>query len=108
MSAPAEEADPMTAPNLQRSVEMSLAEKLACEREARHDVLSRGRMGDAAAVQHYLAHLRCEDGRHPRSSPAARRHRAHHHEDEAVSRSLRQWLRWGEDGTAGAPVIPRC
>jgi len=51
-------------------LQMSLAEKLACEWEARRDVAARGRIADVAPVQHYLTHARCEDNRHPR--PAAR------------------------------------
>ena len=43
-------------------VTMSPAEKLACEWEARHDVAARGRRVDpAAALQHYLSHLRWEE-----------------------------------------------
>lgn len=96
----------MSAPQSRRPVaEMSLAEKLACEREARHDVLARGRAGDAEALQHYLAHVRGEDLRHPRTgaraAPSARPRR-----DPATSSALRHWLRWGEEGRSGAPVIP--
>jgi hypothetical protein len=74
---------------------MTLAEKLAAEWEARHDVAARGRIGDVAAVQHYLTHVRCEQNcraavphADPPPSTGARRERAG---------VLRQWLRWGED-----------
>jgi len=94
-------ADPMS---------MSVAEKLACEWEARHDVASRRRITDVAPVQHYLSHARSEG----RSAPAAGGRRAVHDEPPAagapgVSPGLRSWLRWGEDGNGPEhPVIPRC
>lgn len=91
--------------------EMSTAEKLACEWEARHDVAARHRVGDVAPLQHYLNHVRCEDGRH---APAGTTHReasperraAQH--DTGVPSALRGWLRWGEEGGPDAPIIPRC
>lgn len=90
--------------------EMSLAEKLACEREARHDVAARRRIADVAPVQHYLSHERVEDARHaPAPHEAARR--AERHADRrtaAVPPGLLGWLRWGEEGGPGNPVIPRC
>jgi hypothetical protein len=89
-------------------LEMSLAEKLACEREARHDVAARGRIADAAPVQHYLSHERCEDHRH---LPAGAEHRpagAARRRAGAAPSALRGWLRWGEDGRPGSVVIPRC
>src|SRR3712207_7303540 len=53
---------------------MSLAEKLAAEWEARHDVAARGRRIDpAAALQHYLSHSRCEEELHHRDHPHPRR-----------------------------------
>ena len=72
---------------------MSVAEKLACEWEARHDVIARGgRLGDPAALAHYCTHARCEESR-----------RGSHHTGHAVSHHtraphdhLRSWLRWGE------------
>jgi hypothetical protein len=89
---------------------MSMAEKLACEWEARHDVAARHRIADVAPVQHYLTHVRCEDGRHPSASTEHRAARA-----AAAARAgtvppgLRGWLRWGEDGQdSGSPIIPRC
>ncbi|TKJ31393.1 hypothetical protein [Blastococcus sp. CCUG 61487] len=98
MSAPTPRRSAERAPS---PVEMTLAEKLACEWEARHDVVARGRVGDAAPLQHYLSHARCEDARRaptPARSPAARRR------DEArlgeISPALRHWLRWGEDAGA--------
>lgn len=90
-------------------VEMSLAEKIACEWEARHDVAARRRVADVAPVQHYLTHARCEDGR--RSPGAKRTPRERQRTDarsEDVARGLRAWLRWGEDGGPEHPIIPRC
>jgi len=89
------------------ATQMSLAEKLACEWEARHDVAARHGIGDVAPVQHYLTHVRCEDGRH---APAARRAQRRPVERSAatVPPGLRGWLRWGEEGASGTPVIPRC
>ncbi|WP_231486919.1 hypothetical protein [Candidatus Blastococcus massiliensis] len=98
----------MSAPTPRRPAEMSLAEKLACEREARHDVLARGRSGDLAPVQHYCAHLRCEDARHPPAghrTPSHTRLRPVEH-DRTVSPALRHWLRWGEEGAAGERAGP--
>jgi hypothetical protein len=83
--------------------EMSLEEKLACEREARHDVAARGRIVDVAPVQHYLTHTRCEDGLHPASggqhrtrTPHERPTRTPHERPTRTGHS--GWLRWGEDG----------
>ena len=89
--------------------QMSVAEKLACEWEARHDVAARRRIADVAPVQHYLTHARCEDGR---TAPAAG-HRPARGERPATSApatplGLRGWLRWGEDGGPEHPIIPRC
>ncbi|MGY1722129.1 hypothetical protein [Blastococcus sp. SYSU DS0533] len=39
-------------------LQMTEAEKRACEREARHDVAARGRRPAQETVQHYLAHER--------------------------------------------------
>ncbi|MDP5181609.1 hypothetical protein QOZ88_03080 [Blastococcus sp. BMG 814] len=39
-------------------LQMTEAEKRACEREARHDVAARGRRPVQETVQHYLAHER--------------------------------------------------
>ncbi|MGY1815266.1 hypothetical protein [Blastococcus sp. SYSU D00820] len=84
---------------------MSLAEKLACEWEARHDVAARRRGGDPAPLQHYLTHVRCEDAR----SPARRRAAERPARPVPAPRSpLSDWVRWGEEGRAGSPVIPRC
>ncbi|WP_448626334.1 hypothetical protein [Geodermatophilus sp. URMC 64] len=84
--------------------EMSLAEKLACEREARHDVAARGRIADVAPVQHYLTHTRCEDSRHP---SAGGEHRMTHHHARPAPTGLSGWLRWGEDGPASeSPHFP--
>ena len=75
--------------------EMSLEEKLACEREARHDVAARGRIVDVAPVQHYLTHSRTEDGLHP--SHGGQRKPRPPHERPARTRQS-DWFRWGEDG----------
>lgn len=50
--------------------EMSRAEKLAAEWEARHDVAARGHRADPLVVQHYLAHTRTQEGRHRAAAPA--------------------------------------
>jgi hypothetical protein len=84
---------------------MSLAEKLACEREARHDVAARGRIVDAAPVQHYLTHTRAEDGLHPSASGEHRTARAAH--ERRTRTGLSGWLRWGEDGPSSqSPHFP--
>jgi hypothetical protein len=75
--------------------EMSLAEKLACEREARHDVAARGRIGDVAPVQHYLTHTRCEDGLHPSNGG---QHKARIPHERPARSTQSGWFRWGEDG----------
>jgi hypothetical protein len=74
---------------------MSVAEKLACEWEARHDVMARGgRLGDPAALAHYCTHARCEDTLHGHPE----RHAPVHHEHrQAPPDLLSTWLRWGED-----------
>jgi hypothetical protein len=41
---------------------MTEAEKLAAEREARHDVVARGRRPATENLQHYLAHERLTHG----------------------------------------------
>jgi hypothetical protein len=93
------------------SLQMSVAEKLACEWEARHDVAARGRIADPAPVQHYLEHARCEDNRHParQHHPHARRGNAEvDGQDGGVSPGVRSWLRWGEDGAGpSGSIIPR-
>ncbi len=78
-----------------------LADKLACEREARRDVMARGRRVDlAAALLHYLSATRIEEGRRHaarnRSEPAARPARP---SDEFAARHplAASWLRWGEE-----------
>jgi hypothetical protein len=85
--------------------EMSLAEKLACEREARRDVAARGRIADVAPVQHYLEHTRCEDGRRP--TAAGGRHRERTPQERPVRIGQAGWLRWGEEGPPGrTPHFP--
>jgi hypothetical protein len=96
--------------HISEPVEMSAAEKLACEREARHDVVGRRRFTAVAPVQQYLTHTQYEGGHH--SSDEARR-RSHADPDagrhgRAAATGLRSWVRWGEDGGPGNPVIPRC
>jgi len=87
-------------------VEMSAAEKLACEREARHDVVGRRRFTAVAPVQEYLTHTRVEGGHH---APGEARHRSHaDRHGRTAETGLRSWLRWGEDGGPDNPVIPRC
>jgi hypothetical protein len=89
--------------------QMSVAEKIACEWEARHDVAARRRIADVAPVQHYLTHARCEDGTRAAGSGPHRAPTAHPHADEhgaTVPPGLRDWLRWGEEGRPGSPVIP--
>jgi hypothetical protein len=84
-------------------LQMSLAEKLACEWEARHDVAARGKIADVAPVQHYLTHTRCEDHRHPQVARAPRAH-----EQRTAPSALSGWLRWGDDGrTSSGSVLPR-
>ena len=78
--------------------QMSLAEKLACEWEARHDVAARGRSLAPAPVQHYMTHTRCEDNRHP---AMPHHHRAIHEPEPGepfeVLPLLRGWLSWEKD-----------
>ncbi|MGY1744183.1 hypothetical protein [Blastococcus sp. SYSU D00695] len=50
--------------------DMTTAEKLAAEWEARHDVVARGHAADPLALQHYLAHARADESAH-RSPPPA-------------------------------------
>jgi len=84
---------------------MSMAEKLACEREARHDVAARGRIVDPAPVQHYLTHTRCEDGLH--ASPGGQHRPARTPHARPAPTGLSGWMRWGEDGPAGeSPHFP--
>jgi len=82
-------------PENELPAEMSLAEKLACEREARHDVAARGRILDVAPVQHYLTHSRTEDGLHP-SAGGQRKARPPQERPRRSGQS--DWFRWGEDG----------
>lgn len=80
-----------------------LADKLACEREARSDVMARGRRVDlAGALLHYLSATRIDEGRRHaersehRSEPASRPTRP---SDEFAARHplTASWLRWGEE-----------
>jgi hypothetical protein len=108
MTAP-ESSTPGNRPRRQPGdpLQMSLAEKLACEWEARHDVAARGRIADMAPVQHYLTHTRCEDHRHPAAARAPRPH-ANARPTGSVPSGLSGWLRWGDDGTSpSGSVLPR-
>jgi hypothetical protein len=79
-------------------LQMSMAEKLACEWEARHDVAARGRILDSAPVQHYLTRARSEDRRHASGSS---RPRAESTKRTGAGGTLQPgllgWLRWGDD-----------
>jgi hypothetical protein len=80
---------------------MSIAEKLAAEWEARHDVAARGRRIDpATALQHYLSHSRCAEGLHHRDHPHPQRtarQRSAAEEFAAEHPFTASWVRWGED-----------
>ena len=79
---------------------MSVAEKLAAEWEARHDVAARGRRVDpAAALQHYLSHSKCEEQLHHRDPHPRRtaRQRSAAEQFAAEHPLLASWVRWGED-----------
>jgi hypothetical protein len=78
---------------------MSLAEKLACEWEARHDVMARGgRLGDPAALAHYCTHARCEDTLHGAGAHHEHHHHAHGNRPGWTPQDhLRSWVRWGEE-----------
>lgn len=90
-------------------LQMSVAEKLACEWEARHDVAARGRILDPTPLQHYFTHARSADHLHP--SPPHHRHEGAAREPQhgpAVPPALRGWLRWGEEGGGSSgTIIPR-
>jgi hypothetical protein len=90
-------------------LQMSLAEKLACEWEARHDVAARRRIASAAPVQDYLTHARCEDTLHAvQQSPQHHPHAGAEQSGGAVPAGLRGWLRWGEDdGSSSGSMLPR-
>jgi hypothetical protein len=90
-------------------LQMSLAEKLACEWEARHDVAARGRIASAAPVQEYLSHARSADNRHAAPEPPQHHPReAHEQPGGSVPPGLRGWLRWGEDGeSSSGSGLPR-
>ena len=106
MSVPASPT-PGPRPTPADPIQMSLAEKLACEWEARHDVAARGKIADVAPVQHYLTHSRCEDHRHPQTARPPRP-RADERRAGAVPSALSGWLRWGDDGTSpSGSVLPR-
>jgi hypothetical protein len=86
------------------SADLVQAEKLACEREARHDVAARGRRAEpAAALQRYVTHLRIEEERLHADHLAHRSHApvdrcARPGDDFAAEHPLAaSWLRWGED-----------
>ena len=81
--------------------QMSVAEKIACEWEARHDVSSRGRQVDpAAALRRYLTHAHVEEelGHRDRSARGPAHPRTEQQDDFAAQHPLTaSWLRWGED-----------
>ena len=100
-------SDPRARRETADPLQMSLAEKLACEREARHDVAARGRIADVAPIQHYLTHARSEDNLHPRAAHPPRTPSGEE-PGTAASPGLRGWLRWGEDGPpSSGSVLPR-
>jgi hypothetical protein len=78
---------------------MSAAEKLMAEWEARHDVAARGRRVDpAAALQHYLSHSRCDEGRRSSDRPARPEHQRRAADTFAAEHPLTaSLLRWGEE-----------
>ena len=80
-------------------VPMSMAEKLACEREARHDVAARGRSLDpAAALQRYISHSHVDDVAHPAPHHEHVRREPTDAERFAAEHPLAaSWLRWGDD-----------
>ena len=74
-------------------LQMSVAEKLACEWEARHDVAARGRSLAPAPIQNYLTHTRCEDSRHPSRAGHRPRTEARNEPGNSVPLGVRDWLR---------------
>ncbi|MGY1633642.1 hypothetical protein ACI784_18220 [Geodermatophilus sp. SYSU D01186] len=80
-------------------VEMSPAEKLMCEWEARHDVAARGgRVDPTAALLHHLSHTRREELEHHHEHPERRaRQRKASEEFAAEHPFTASWVRWGED-----------
>lgn len=99
-------SDPRARRETADPLQMSLAEKLACEWEARHDVAARGRIADVAPIQHYLEHRRVENHRKP-SSRAERPAHPRSPDSSDVPAGLRGWLRWGEEGGPPDSVLPR-
>jgi hypothetical protein len=86
------------------SADLSAAEKLMCEWEARHDVAARsGRVDPAAALQRYLNHARTQEesraaGKSAHSSEAAAARHERKRERFAAEHPLAaSWLRWGKD-----------
>jgi hypothetical protein len=84
--------------------ELSAAEKLMCEWEARHDVAARsGRVDPAAALQRYLNHARTQEEsrsgekRTHSSHEAAARHERKREGFAAEHPLAASWLRWGKD-----------
>ncbi|SEO83263.1 hypothetical protein [Trujillonella endophytica] len=66
---------PSSRPPVPPPADMSTAEKLAAEWEARHDVLARGHRADPLVLQQYLAHARTEEAARRGTIPAPRRPR---------------------------------
>jgi hypothetical protein len=86
------------------SEDLFQTERLACEREARHDVAARGRRADpAAALQRYVMLLRIEEERRHADHLEHRSHapvdRCGRPRDEFAAKHplAASWLRWGED-----------
>lgn len=90
-------SDPRARRETADPLQMSVAEKLACEWEARHDVAARGRIVHSAPVKQYLEHARCDDHRHPQR-PASHRPHAPATEREPGPDGLRDWFRWVREG----------
>jgi hypothetical protein len=84
-------------------VDMSPAEKLMCEWEARHDVAARGgRIDPTAALLHNLSHTRREELQHHHEHPERRQRERDAREEFASEHPLTaSWVRWGEDPRSG-------
>jgi hypothetical protein len=81
-------------------VDMSPAEKLMCEWEARHDVAARGgRVDPTAALLQHLSHTRREELEHHHEHPERRAAERRRREDAFAADHpfTASWVRWGED-----------
>jgi hypothetical protein len=93
-------SDPVrrTPENPSEFVEMSPAEKLMCEWEARHDVAARGgRVDPAAALLHNLSHTRREELLHHHEHPERRPSDPTERNFKTDHPFTASWVRWGED-----------